>query len=82
MKARQAIASASYDPEALMRLYMAFDSAWEQVKAHVNPDATEVARLKLAEIILELASKGARSPELLIEAAVKLMFAEPAKLRP
>jgi hypothetical protein len=82
MKARQAIASASYDPQTLMRLYSAFDSAWQQVKLHVNADATEAARLKLAEIILDLASKGERSPEVLTDAAVKLMFEGPIKLRP
>jgi hypothetical protein len=84
MKARQAIASASYDPETLNGLYKAFDDAWEQIKPHVSNGAigSDAARVKLAGIIMDLASKGARTPEFLIDAAVKLMFAEPTKLRP
>src|SRR5262245_18877174 len=81
MKARQRIAGASYGPDELETLAKAFDDAWERVSPHVSTDATEAARLTLADIILGLAKQGTFDPERLADAAVQLILGAPSKRR-
>jgi hypothetical protein len=50
------LASGSYPPEMVKRMGDAFDEAWSEISSSV--DAAEAARLKLADIILSLASNG------------------------
>jgi hypothetical protein len=75
MKARQAIASASYGPEQLKALGRAFDDAWQQIAPTVSkrPRAVEAARLKLADVILGLARKGNLDARWLADTAVQVM---------
>jgi hypothetical protein len=75
MKARQAIASASYGPEQLQALGRAFDDAWHQIAPTVSkrPRAVEAARLKLADVILGLARKGNLDAQWLADTAVQVM---------
>jgi hypothetical protein len=79
VKARQLIKGAVYDPAALKVIYKAFDDAWDQIAPAVSgrADALEATRLKLANVILGLASNGARDAQALADAAVQAM-----KLRP
>jgi hypothetical protein len=60
-------------------IYKAFDDAWDQIAPAVSgrADALEATRLKLANVILGLASNGARDARALADAAVQAM-----KLRP
>jgi hypothetical protein len=82
MKARRRIESASYGPQTLERLGKAFDSAWEDIAPSVGtrPQAIEAARMKLADIILNLASNGQQDADQLKEAALKIMFKPPHEL--
>ena len=81
MKARQLIANAAFGPDALKGLYKAFDDAWEQIAPSISnrPEAVEAARLRLANIILALASNGALDAQTLTDAAVQAMHASPTK---
>jgi len=83
MRARALIGGASFDPQTLTGIYKAFDDAWEQVAPEVSKrgEAIEAARMKLAEIVIELANKGMQDPEKLTEAAVKQMLAGPTELK-
>ena len=82
MKARQMIEGASFDPTQLKAIAKAFDDAWEQIAPSVGsrPDAIEAARLKLANVVLSLAKNGAQDAERLTEEALKIMFANTARL--
>ena len=82
MKARQMIEGASFDPHQLKVITSAFDDAWEQIAPTLSTSATavEVARLKLANIVLNLAKNGTQDSERLTEAALKIMFENPSKL--
>jgi hypothetical protein len=83
VKARALIGGSAYDPATLKTLYKVFDDAWEQVAPHVStrPEALEAARMKLAEIVLELASGHVGDPGGLTQAAVDAMLAAPPRLR-
>ena len=78
MKARELIGGAIYDPATLKVLYEAFDSAWEAVKPSVSgrPLAIEAGRLRLANIILSLATHNARDPDVLKDEAVRIYRAQ------
>lgn len=82
MKARALIGGAAYDPATLKTLFQAFDDAWDRVAPQVStrPEALEAARMKLAEIVLELASGRVGDPADLTRAAVAKMLAAPPKL--
>jgi hypothetical protein len=84
MKARALIGGASYDPDTLKTLYRAFDDAWAQIAPHIpnHTDTIESARIKLAEIVIDLAENGTRDAEALTEAAVQKMLADPTELSP
>jgi hypothetical protein len=57
-EARQVFSQAAYGPEQLKLICDAFDQAWEAIRPVVddNPLAHEAARLKLANMILGIAS--------------------------
>jgi hypothetical protein len=76
MKARELIRNASYGPDHLKVLFIAFDQAWEIIAGDVgaNPQAVEAARLRLASIILSLGDE-AKDPDWLRNAAVQIMRA-------
>jgi hypothetical protein len=84
VKARQLIADATFDPGQLKVIGKAFDDAWQQVAPSISnrAEAVEAARLKLATFILSMAKQGTLDPVQLTDAAVKMMFAGPARLRP
>ena len=77
MKARALIANASFGPAHLKVIGKAFDDAWEQVAPSVSTGAAviEAARLRLANIILNLAKDGPRDAAQLTDTAVRLMKA-------
>ena len=58
MRARQIIFSAKYSPETLSILFQAFEQAWEKIAPHFGdePRTVDAARVKLAQIVLGLAS--------------------------
>jgi hypothetical protein len=57
MKARNLLSGASYGPDKLKDIYQAFDAAWAAIKPLVDdtPLAHEAARIKLANLILDVA---------------------------
>ena len=76
MKARSLFTdSAAYGPEELKKLFKAFDDAWDVLAPEVSgrPEAIEAARMRLANIILGLASNGTIDPEQLARMAVGIM---------
>jgi hypothetical protein len=75
MRARQAIGSASYGPDELNVLFKAFDEAWEVIAPTVSgsADAIDARRMKLAAVILGLASGGERDVDVLKTAAIQIM---------
>ena len=80
---KKLIGSGSYDPDTLKILYEAFDNAWEQIAPNVGdrPEAIEAAQMKLANIVMALATDGmARDAETLTQAALDLMFEPPTEL--
>ena len=73
MKARQLISSASFGPDALRAIGLAFDEAWQDIAPTVSqrPEATEAAKLSLANIVLSLAREDTRDPGPLKDEAVQ-----------
>lgn len=57
MKARSILGGASYGPDRLRDIFEAFDEAWVAIKPLVDdtPLAHEAARVKLANLILDVA---------------------------
>jgi len=79
-KIRTLFIGASFDPGTLGTVCKAFDAAWGHVAPGVSTssDGIEAARTKLANIILGLASEGARRDvEALTKAALDLMSEPP-----
>ena len=70
-----AIADASYGPDTLKVLFQAFDEAWKEVAPRTSQDemAVEAARLKLASIVLTVATSESRDAEQIKSAALILM---------
>jgi hypothetical protein len=64
MKARSILGGASYGPDKLKDIYQAFDEAWEAIKPLVDdtPLAHEAARIKLANLILDVAKDEGAQP--------------------
>lgn len=83
MKARQLVASGSYGPDQLKALAKAFDDAWGRLAPNVSsrPKAIEVARLKLADIVLGLAKQGNFDPQWLADTAVQVVRSRSAGFR-
>ena len=80
---KKLIGSGSYDPDTLKILYEAFDNAWEQIAPNVGdrPEAIEAAQMKLANIVMALATNGKpMDAEALTQAALDLMFEPPTEL--
>ena len=75
MEARQYIGKASYGPEALKVLFQAFDGAWAEMVGDFGDNvlAKQAARLKLANVILDLGRDGGHDPEWIKNAALKTM---------
>jgi hypothetical protein len=77
MTARSIISRSSYGPGELKVLFQAFDETWARLAHHFNEETSEMAREKLANIILSLASKGVNDPEGLKAEAIRIMGFEP-----
>lgn len=75
MRARQLIDSASYGPEALKAIALAFEGAWADIADHFGNDPGEIdsARYKLATALLSIASEDSRDVEVLRKAALLRM---------
>jgi hypothetical protein len=75
MRARRLIGSASYGPDQLRAMFAAFDGAWEVIAADIgdDPAAIESTRVKLAKLILSLASDDNLEPERLKDTALRLL---------
>jgi len=78
MEARQVIDGASLGPEALKVIGRAFDDAWASMAPNVGSDPLLVraARLKLADVILSIASESSRDADALRQAALRAMEAQ------
>jgi hypothetical protein len=73
MKARQRIDSTSYGPETLKAMTQAFDQAWSVVSGNISQDASEAARLRLANALLSVASEDSRDVVALKRKALEAM---------
>jgi hypothetical protein len=74
MKARELVASATFEPEALSVIGQAFDLAWNEIVRNFgdNPAVVEAARVRLAHAILSVAKDNARDPAELKVAALQV----------
>ena len=74
VEARQLIREAAFDPTQLEIVTAAFDGAWRAIESRFENDGErEEARLRLARIILSLASEGMMAPQVLRASAVEAM---------
>jgi hypothetical protein len=75
MKARQLIGRATYGPDTLKVLFKAFDDAWDSIAANFanDPPAIEIARLRLANIILSLPHNEIADAEQIKNASLQIM---------
>ena len=75
MQARTLIADSSYGPDTLKVLFQAFDEAWKEIAPRTSQDevAVEAARLKLASIVLIVATNESRDAEQIKNTALILM---------
>lgn len=64
MKARHSIAGATYGPETLKVIGMAFDDAWSEIEGQFDHDGLQAqsVRLKLARALLSVADDDSRDP--------------------
>lgn len=67
--------SPSFGPEALNVISQAFDAAWAEIAGNFGdtPQQIEIARLKLADSILSMASDASQDVELLKNAGLAVM---------
>ena len=73
-KAQGMIWNAAYDAATVKLLGQAFDDAWAVVAPkYQSPLTMEAARLKLANIVLNLAAQGERDPAVLTDKAVRTL---------
>src|SRR5215475_14462371 len=72
MRARQLIDSASFGPDALKVIIVAFDAAWADIADHFGNDPADLesARDKLATALLSVASEESRDVGVLKKAAL------------
>ena len=75
MRARHLIDTASYGPEALKAISQAFDEAWHEIAGNFGSDPRdiELARLRLANAVLSVASEESRDVEALKNGALQAM---------
>jgi hypothetical protein len=78
MRARRLIGSASYGPDTLKVLFQAFDEAWTTLALRYGDDqpAIEVARMRLANIMLTLSREDSRDVARLKDAALTIFNGE------
>lgn len=73
-EAKKLIAGASYGPAELKIISDAFEAAWQDIaNDYVSPLAIQDARLKLANVVLSLASDGIRDGEKLRTEGARVM---------
>jgi hypothetical protein len=74
-KARQLIDGASYGPDALKAIGLAFDDAWLQIAGNFGNDPIDVekARIRLAHALLTIADDESRDVGVLKRAALERM---------
>jgi hypothetical protein len=73
-KAQQMIWDATYDAATVKLLGQVFDDAWAVVAPkYSSPLTIEAERLKLANIVLNLAATGERDPTVLTDKAVRTL---------
>jgi hypothetical protein len=74
-KANQFIDGAAFGPEALKAMGEAFDKAWREIAGNFGYDRVEVeaVRLKLATVVLTVASEDSRNAQVLKQAALQRM---------
>ena len=81
MRARGVIEGASFGPEAVKAIGQAFDLAWHEIAGNFGHalddldalDEVELARLKLADAVLSVASEDSRDVDVLKLAALAVM---------
>ena len=75
MKARRLIDGAAYGPNALKALGQAFEEVWASIAGNFGDDPSDIerARLKLATVLLSVASEDSRDVEVLKKAALQVM---------
>jgi hypothetical protein len=74
MKARELIAGAAFGPDVLKVITKAFDEAWAELapQTSIRPQAIDAARLRLANIVLSLATEGSSDVEALRAESIRL----------
>jgi hypothetical protein len=84
MKARKLIDGAAFGPEAVKALGQALDEAWATIEGNFgdDPGDVELARLKLANALLSIASEDSRDVEVLKRAALERMALDYRSLEP
>jgi voltage-gated potassium channel Kch len=65
--------NAPYGPDALKAISQAFDEAWSAIAGNFSGEATEAARLRLADALLSVASDDSRDVEALKISALAAM---------
>jgi hypothetical protein len=73
MEARKLIDGAAFGPETLKVMCQAFDAAWSNIAGNFGEDQVSSARMKLANIILAIATKDSRDVAALTAMAVQKM---------
>ena len=78
MKALQKVNSAPLGPDALKVLGQAFDEAWQSIEGNFGSDdaSRELARLRLADLMLLIANDDSRDVEALKHEALQAMAME------
>jgi hypothetical protein len=81
-EARRLLAGAAYGPETLKVIGQTFDDVWAEIAQHFpHPLEMEAARLRLANILLDLAKRGTGDTEGLKNLALQMMTLTYRRLR-
>ena len=74
MRARKMLVDAAFGPDALKVITRAFEEAWASIAdQYTTPDQIEAARVRLANVMLSIASDGSRDVEVLKHAALQVL---------
>jgi hypothetical protein len=73
VKARALADGASLGPDALKAIGLAFDEAWANIAGNFGDGQVEGARLRLATVLLSIASDDSRDVESLVKNALLRM---------
>jgi hypothetical protein len=75
MKARAIIEGAAYGPDDLKATGQAFDEAWEEIAHHYKDNVlrAELARMRLANIVLEVSDNQRKDATKIKQLALKVM---------